>query len=102
MGTRLFCDHCGNTVHKFNYVSFGQDNGQRDIYDYHDALIRYQNQNTPILSQMGIGQYGGHVSLPSLKSYPRTTIELCDNCLPIWLKRVENLTRVSDPDQEQE
>ena len=83
MGVRYFCDHCGNTVHEFTKLSYG---------DFHSALHDAYSitHHTITLHQHAV---------PQSKPKPRVPIadvELCDHCIPIWLERVANLCKQSD------
>jgi hypothetical protein len=88
MATRLFCDHCGNCVTSVNKFCFGE------------------YPKTQFLPQQG-GGYG--VAPPQLvppqggmqaafRVDQLTVVDLCNTCGPIWMRRVANITKVSDPD----
>lgn len=115
MGTRRFCDNCGNTIRKVNIFTFGQESTDQDVADYKDALQNMQAiqkvqlayaQNAARNSSAGsLGSYSpgspgvgsSQGAASQLQNYPRFTVELCDHCGPGWLTRVQNLTKESDP-----
>lgn len=103
MGTRLFCDQCGNTVREFKIVSFGREPSPEERRKYEQQVTDYQNH----MHMQRLSMYGGgpppqvmpNMPYPSQPTeYTRIRVELCDGCLPIWLKRVESLTKESDPE----
>lgn len=99
MATRTFCDHCGNTVrspHKFQF-------GPKPVRDNSAEELQYT------LEVARVGGFGGSsgsikqamaaIGKPApVPAHPTTTIDLCDACIPIWLKRVGALCKASDPE----
>ena len=94
MGTRLFCDHCGNTVQKFTIVAYG---GLDEELDYRDNAMRQmvhaqmratQNLANPPPMQAAPAQPKPRV--------PIIRVELCDRCVEIWMKRAADLCKASD------
>ncbi len=103
MGTRLYCDQCGNTVHEFKVVSFGQEPSPKEAaeYDKNYEMYRQQIEYAQSMRGLGMGQSLTQVAIHPPKPLPthkRTRIELCEGCLPIWLTRAANLTKESDPE----
>ncbi len=107
MGTRLYCDQCGNTVQKFNVVEFGQAHPKEVIAQYESDKRAYEAycekraqqmryDSDPFKSMMAQASQGSMPRAPTLPQYSKTQVELCDHCLPIWLERVKNLTKASD------
>lgn len=101
MGTRYFCDHCGNTVQKFTELAFGDLNSIiKGMSDRHEAMQQMQ-----ALRLQGVGAPGGNVAQGPYAQTPSAKppinimkVELCDNCVPIWMERVNNLCKQSDTD----
>lgn len=102
MGTRLYCDHCGNTVRQFTKLAFGDlDSKIKAVNESHDAM-----QQQMLLRHQGVGGHSGLVTQGPYTSSPPVKppigiikVELCDNCVPIWMKRVEMICKQSDVDE---
>lgn len=109
MGTRVFCDMCGNTCPSPAKYSFGCDR-PRD-YDKQVAAqaaaqsvnALYQQQMVQHTQSMLSGSYGGIAGIAgNAGSYAavhvpaRTVVDLCQHCEKIWLERVASITRSSD------
>jgi hypothetical protein len=105
MATRIFCDHCGNTIREPLVYSFGP---LKQIND-HNSLIQMQMQQQRQLALMqqnvGMGgNYGGGAAgIASVTTCGSPTsamidVDLCPVCAPIWMERVKNLTKRSDPE----
>lgn len=104
MGTRVFCDLCGNTCPSPAKYSFGCDR-PRD-YDKQVAAqnAAYQQMTAAQSHSMLLGaSYGGIAGIAgNAGSYAavhvpaRTVVDLCQHCEKIWLERVASITRSSD------
>lgn len=96
MGTRIFCDNCGNTARVTRYFF-----GAQSVF-YEDAQSQILNAQYKVAqaSQGGMSILGGQSGLAQARSSPiipnPTIVELCDHCGPGWLTRVANLTKQSD------
>lgn len=79
MGSRIFCDNCGNTILHKNPFIFGPKYPREDDEDddYTRTTIKRKKKSLEI---------------------SREEIDLCPHCEPIWLERVKKLTEVSKPD----
>ena len=86
MGTRIFCDHCGNTVTQVNRYGFGPMPQYIPDYSNQQTIQRIQAQQ----SLIGI-QYQALAPQTPIKD-----VDLCNTCVPIWMKRVEALCKNSD------
>lgn len=112
MATRTFCDHCGNTVREPNRFTFGPVPVYRDE---DEAAKMSKQQYAMVIGQAGVGGAsggggGGSVSkliktvqaqqaaqaAPTKPTVQRVNIDLCDNCVPIWMQRVKKLTEPAD------
>lgn len=117
MGTRLYCDHCGNTVTRHNKLGFGDvktalskaDQRLEDIQSqqtYLEAIHQakaFGDLSVMRRAMQNIGVASGQVqsapnSPPAKPSIGIFEVELCDNCVPIWMERVKNLCSQSDTD----
>lgn len=103
MGTRRFCDHCGNTCRNPKVYSYGPSAN----YIMQTTSLAYQNTmaaanaitftgNAMYGSLGGSGGSGAYSPAPPHISH--TDVDLCDTCAPIWLERVRKLTAASDPE----
>lgn len=79
MGVRYFCDHCGNTISDRKTMHSAQYGPARYTDDDDD------DDELPRKKSTGL-----------VKPIKRVSIELCTNCLPVWMKRVADLTGKSD------
>lgn len=115
MGTRRFCDHCGNTCRNPKVYSFGPsaNHTMQTTVAMQNAYLATNASNisfsgvTGMPYTVGAGQatagYGGSGGSgtycpPSVPAYGHTDVDLCNTCAPIWLERVRKLTTASDPD----
>lgn len=109
MGTRVFCDLCGNTCPSPAKYSFGCDR-PRD-YDkqvaaqaaaqnalYQQQMSVAQSQNMLLGASYGgiAGNAGNAGSYAAVHVPARTVVDLCQHCEKIWLERVASITRSSD------
>lgn len=102
MATRTFCDHCGNTVRSPHQFQFGP----KPVRDTSSEELQYALRMARIggfgdgAGSAGIKQAMAGIGKPApVPAHPTTTIDLCDVCIPIWLKRVSALCKASDPEE---
>lgn len=92
MATRIYCDNCGNTVTTPIRFCFGP----RSAIDaeVNDVISRYLG-TTP-----GVGGFQAALAQQNSNQAPlkTVTIDLCQICVPIWMTRVANLTKASEPE----
>jgi hypothetical protein len=74
MTTRTVCDHCGNTITNAN---------SSNRFSYGPGVFSDDDETEPVQR-----------TKPRPK---RKNLDLCPICIPIWMKRVEDLTKASDP-----
>lgn len=102
MATRTYCDHCGNTVQNPKVLSFGDFRGKLRDEASQQAVIQQAMDAMRIGGAFGGGGNGG-VSVtqqaPSKAVAPIINVDLCDTCVPIWLRRVGALCKASDPEE---
>lgn len=100
MATRIFCDHCGNTITKPNVFCYGP---------WSDVQVLAYGGNSggaAVGSASGggsgsanwVGGTSNHTYQSVAPVLKLVKVDLCDVCVPIWLERVRNLTKASDPD----
>ena len=107
MATRIYCDHCGNSIKNPNVLSYGpvkivESYHQHQMQAHHFHVIAAQQQNMA----QGIASAGqANQAMPQpllkpkiLENHPIVDVDLCDHCVPIWMERVRQITAQSDPD----
>lgn len=78
MSVRVVCDHCGNKIPRVNKFVFGP----QPVYDEdedEDERPRQKRGSEPA------------------KKLKKEYIDLCPHCEEIWMTRVRDLTKRSDP-----
>lgn len=92
MATRIFCDHCGNTIAKPNIFCYGPWTEVQQI-----AYTAGHGASGGLLGAVGaVGVGGPTVSTVAVEKL--TQVDLCNTCVSVWMMRVRNLTKVSDAD----
>jgi hypothetical protein len=92
MGTRQFCDLCGNTVTgalAAYLITETESDFELLKKHYHPALQQVQAISGALAGRQAAT--GPSKTLKSLK------VELCPHCAEVWWDRVSRLTKDSDP-----
>jgi hypothetical protein len=90
MATRVICDHCGHVISDKN----------PNVFSFGPRMIAQPIQYDPRQNAIVGVQAGGHsytYSTPN-PTVPIEDVDLCNACVPIWMSRVRNLTKASDPE----
>jgi hypothetical protein len=102
MATRTFCDHCGSTVRDPKVLSFG---------DMRSRLARQSEQEglkaaiAAMRNDLNVGKAYAAAAMqnvnksPAADLIPVIDVDLCPRCVPLWLERVRNLCKASDPEE---
>lgn len=87
MATRIYCDHCGSTCRSPNVFCYG-------------PVLYYQGSNAQTnvgILGVGAGQSYYQISppppTPQKQAVATKQLDLCDRCVPIWMDRVDKLTK---------
>ena len=103
MATKIICDHCGNQIPKAFIYCFGpyeevsQSLAQQQMTVAQAAMAQGIAPNN-----LGNGQsmqsfpYLYPPNTPNQTTLSLSTVDLCQHCQIIWMKRVAHLTKQSD------
>jgi len=101
MATRIFCDHCGNTIRDPIVFCFGPHKAVQDQIDvYRQMHVQHQYAQQGIAwTTASVTTTSGYVPTPPPPQATISSLEkidLCQHCVSTWMSRVRNLTKESD------